>query len=139
MGARVTLRDPLSATRMRRPARYTGCQGLVSFDLDTFLQMAAQSRKWTCPICKASGPPGLLREDSYLGAIVSVLEVCVLPSFQSCPQHTSQILVKVGRRGKRVLRCKNALPFVSQAEGLSEVTEVEVEPDGKWRARNSGE
>lgn len=75
MGARVTLRDPLSATRMKRPARYVGCQGLVSFDLDTFLQMAAQSRKWTCPICKAAGPPSMLREDTYLASIVAVLEV----------------------------------------------------------------
>ena len=71
----LSLRDPLSGARIRTPVRYAGCSGLAVFDLDAFLALAQQSLQWTCPLCTACGPPTQLVHDTYVGAILKVLEL----------------------------------------------------------------
>jgi hypothetical protein len=71
----LSLRDPLSGARIRTPVRYAACSGLAVFDLDAFLALAQQSLQWTCPLCTACGPPTQLVHDTYVAAILKVLEL----------------------------------------------------------------
>ena len=71
----LSLRDPVSGARIRTPVRYAACSGLAVFDLDAFLALAQQSLQWTCPLCTACGPPTQLVHDTYVGAILKVLEL----------------------------------------------------------------
>jgi hypothetical protein len=70
----LSLRDALSGRRMATPVRYKGCAGLAAFDLDSFLQAAGRSRSWSCPLCRASGPPSELLHDSYVAAVLRFLD-----------------------------------------------------------------
>lgn len=49
MNSGVSLKDPLTGSRMHVPARFRNTPGLVTFDLDAFLSMAERTRKWQCP------------------------------------------------------------------------------------------
>lgn len=53
----LSLRDPMSNTRIRRAARIVGAKSPRSFDLDYFLESAKRSRKWQCPITCAPTAP----------------------------------------------------------------------------------
>lgn len=69
----LQLRCPLSGERVVCPVRFRGCKGTHCFDLDSFLQATAQSRRWACPHCKLSGTVDDLREDPWVGSIVDTL------------------------------------------------------------------
>lgn len=45
----LSLKDPLTGSRIVTAARFLDTRGLVSFDLDAFLQTAERTRKWQCP------------------------------------------------------------------------------------------
>lgn len=45
----ITLKDPLTGTRMAQPARFSDTEGLTAFDLEPFLSMAQRTRKWQDP------------------------------------------------------------------------------------------
>lgn len=47
--ATVSLKCPLTGSRMRTPARFASVPGLRCFDLDAFLSTAERTRKWQCP------------------------------------------------------------------------------------------
>lgn len=42
----VSLRCPLTAMRIKKPAHFTTAPGLAYFDLDSFLEMTQRSGKW---------------------------------------------------------------------------------------------
>ena len=52
----LSLRDPMSNSRIRRAARIVGAKSPRAFDLDYFLETAKRSRKWQCPITCAHQP-----------------------------------------------------------------------------------
>lgn len=52
----LSLRDPMSNSRIRRAARIVGAKSPRAFDLDYFLETAKRSRKWQCPITCAHHP-----------------------------------------------------------------------------------
>ena len=61
VNTRLSLRCPLTGSRMRTPARFSEVEGLMSFDLDAFLALAERSRKWQCPhrcVCVWRGGTG---------------------------------------------------------------------------------
>lgn len=45
----LSLRCPLTGSRIRTPARFAPVPGLAAFDLDAFLATAERTRKWQCP------------------------------------------------------------------------------------------
>ena len=94
----VPLKCPLSAMAIQVPARFTVCSHVKAFDLDTFLQMNAGTRKWQCPYCMKSSQPKDLQVDMYL---------------------------------------KKVIDTVAKLEG-EEITEVEVDPEAKWRPCRDG-
>lgn len=47
----ITLRDPLSYTRMKYPARSILCGHIQCFDAHIWLESQLQLPSWTCPVC----------------------------------------------------------------------------------------
>ena len=53
----VSLRCPLSKTRIEIPCRPSLCDHLQCFDLATYISMNKQSGKWKCPVCEKKALP----------------------------------------------------------------------------------
>ena len=70
----LSLRCPLSGTRIRAPARFAPVRGLSAFDLDDFLDLAGRSRKWQCPHSMRALPVQALQPDAYLSRILPRLK-----------------------------------------------------------------
>src|ERR1700712_3250838 len=47
----MSLKDPVSYTRIAVPCRSTICTHNQCFDASSFLQLQEQAPTWTCPIC----------------------------------------------------------------------------------------
>ena len=71
----ISLRCPLSGSRVRVPARFVGVHGLVAFDLETFLSMAERSRKWQCPHSMRHTHVHQLQRDTFIAQILDKLQV----------------------------------------------------------------
>jgi hypothetical protein len=71
----ISLRDPVSGTRVTTAARFQGTNGLVAFDLDTFLNMAKRSRKWQCPHSMRHSRIQELQIDTFVSQILHSLKV----------------------------------------------------------------
>ena len=69
----LSLRCPISGMICRTPARTRQCLSLAIFDLDTFIELNAKVRKWTCPHCGVTGRPRDIIIDSYLARVLGVL------------------------------------------------------------------
>ena len=75
MGSTImSLRDPLSGARVVSPARFLGTNGLVAFDLDTFLGMVKRTRKWQCPHSMRHTRVQELQFDTYVARILQSLQ-----------------------------------------------------------------
>ena len=69
----LSLRCPISGRICEVPARTKKCTSLAVFDLDTYLQLNAGVRKWTCPHCGAEGRPPDIVIDGFLTRVLGVL------------------------------------------------------------------
>ena len=69
----LSLRCPISGKICEVPARTKKCTSLAVFDLDTYLQLNAGVRKWTCPHCGAEGRPPDIVIDGFLTRVLGVL------------------------------------------------------------------
>jgi hypothetical protein len=69
----LSLRCPVSGLVCATPARTRGCRGLAVFDLNTYLELNAKVRKWTCPHCGVSGRPQDIVIDGFLTRVLGVL------------------------------------------------------------------
>ncbi|KAL3142516.1 hypothetical protein ABBQ38_002838 [Trebouxia sp. C0009 RCD-2024] len=70
----ISLKDPLSGTRIQTAARFEGLPGIVAFDLDNFLTMAQRSRKWQDPHTLKNVTIKQLQLDSWLQPVVNSLK-----------------------------------------------------------------
>lgn len=72
-GHRLSLTCPLSGEMLRVPVRGVDCQHIECFDLESFRQ--STSGGWKCPMvgCGASAAPDMLRRDSFVEAILSLI------------------------------------------------------------------
>lgn len=85
MGSTImSLRDPLSGGRVVSPARFLGTNGLVAFDLDTFLGMVKRTRKWQCPHSMRHTRVQELQCDAYVARILKSLQAS--PDAFLCPE-----------------------------------------------------
>ena len=71
----VSLRCPLTGSRVKRAGRFMGVDALAGFDLDAFLEMAARTRKWQCPVTMRHSCVQQLQNDAFLQGIVDRLQV----------------------------------------------------------------
>lgn len=63
--AKVSLRCPISARRMRTPTRGHNCKHLQCFDLEDFLYSNKERSQWSCPICSIHIPFTMLELDQH--------------------------------------------------------------------------
>ncbi|DBA91014.1 TPA: hypothetical protein ACH3X2_004216 [Trebouxia sp. C0005] len=70
----ISLKDPLSGTRIHTAARFVGLSGIVAFDLDSFLSMAQRSRKWQDPHTLRNVTIKQLQRDSWMQPVITCLK-----------------------------------------------------------------
>lgn len=68
----MSLKDPVSYTRIQTPCRGTTCHHVRCFDLETYLQMQEQAPIWECPICNKPASLDNLAVDEYIREILAV-------------------------------------------------------------------
>ncbi|KAK9826692.1 hypothetical protein WJX74_010222 [Apatococcus lobatus] len=69
-----SLKCPLSGSRMQTPARVVGTDGLVAFDLVTFLEIAKRTRKWVCPHSMKNFSVFELQVDAYMQRVLECIQ-----------------------------------------------------------------
>ena len=79
----MSLKCPISTSRISWPCRSTVCQHNQCFDAYNFLQMQEQAPTWTCPICSKTVSYQTLAMDQYVQEILqktSAEQVTVEPT-----------------------------------------------------------
>ncbi|KAL2507534.1 E3 SUMO-protein ligase SIZ1 [Forsythia ovata] len=72
----VNLRCPMSGLRMKVAGRFKPCVHMGCFDLEVFVEMNQQSRKWQCPICLKNYSLEKIIIDPYFNRITSKTRNC---------------------------------------------------------------
>ena len=61
----LSLKCPLSYSRINLPCRSTSCRHTQCFDATSYLQLQEQGPTWSCPICNTPAPFEILAVDEY--------------------------------------------------------------------------
>lgn len=115
----LSLKCPLSYTRIRTPCRGIGCNHIQCFDATSYLQLQEQGPQWICPICNNSATFDNLAIDEYVRNILettdSTEQVTIEPDGQWTTQTTEAPLKKS--------RVSHANPSVDLEDDVSVVTD----------------
>ncbi|KAI0110510.1 PINIT domain-containing protein [Nemania sp. FL0031] len=116
----LSLKCPLSYTRLRTPCRSVLCNHIQCFDASSYLQLQEQGPQWICPICNKAAPFENLAIDEYVRDIIletsgSVEQVTIEPN----GQWTTQITEAAPKRS----RVSNANTSVDIDDDVSVVTD----------------
>ncbi|KAI0481666.1 PINIT domain-containing protein [Xylaria cf. heliscus] len=92
----LSLKCPLSYTRIRTPVRSVLCNHISCFDGSSYLQLQEQGPQWLCPICNQSAPFENLAVDEYARDILerteaSVEQVTIEPNGQWATQSAEAV------------------------------------------------
>lgn len=71
MSSKMSLKDPVSITRITMPVRSTVCQHNQCFDGRFFMQLQEQAPTWSCPICQKTVSFESLCVDKYFEEILN--------------------------------------------------------------------
>ncbi|KAI1159055.1 hypothetical protein F5B18DRAFT_638315 [Nemania serpens] len=116
----LSLKCPLSYTRIRTPCRGVRCNHIQCFDATSYLQLQEQGPQWICPICNHSATFENLAIDEYVSNILettdSVEQVTIEPDGQWTTQPTEAPLKRS--------RASNANPSVDLEDDVSVVTDI---------------
>jgi E3 SUMO-protein ligase PIAS1 len=87
MSSKMSLKDPVSITRITLPVRSTVCQHNQCFDGRFFMQLQEQAPTWLCPICQKTVSFESLCVDKYFEEILnttskSIEQVTIEPDGQ---------------------------------------------------------
>jgi len=87
MSSKMSLKDPVSITRITMPVRSTVCQHNQCFDGRFFMQLQEQAPTWSCPICQKTVSFESLCVDKYFEEILnttskSIEQVTIEPDGQ---------------------------------------------------------
>ena len=72
----ISLRCPMSGSRMKIAGRFKPCIHMGCFDLEVFVEMNQRSRKWQCPICLKNYALENIIIDPYFNRITSRMTNC---------------------------------------------------------------
>ncbi|KAJ9178158.1 hypothetical protein P3X46_010067 [Hevea brasiliensis] len=72
----VSLRCPMSGSRMKVAGRFKPCVHMGCFDLEVFVEMNQRSRKWQCPICLKNYSLENVIIDPYFNRVTSKMRHC---------------------------------------------------------------
>ncbi|KAK8138925.1 hypothetical protein PG984_002305 [Apiospora sp. TS-2023a] len=91
----LSLKCPLSYTRLRAPCRSSACNHVQCFDATSYLQLQEQGPQWICPICNKSATFENLAIDQYVKDILdhtseSTEQVTIEPDGQWRAQASSE-------------------------------------------------
>ncbi|KAH8158544.1 hypothetical protein CIB48_g9707 [Xylaria polymorpha] len=92
----LSLKCPLSYTRIRTPVRSVMCNHISCFDGSSYLQLQEQGPQWLCPICNQSAPFENLAVDEYAKDILerteeSIEQVTIEPNGQWATQSAEPV------------------------------------------------
>ncbi|KAL8204710.1 hypothetical protein R6Q57_010333 [Mikania cordata] len=82
----VSLRCPMSGSRMKIAGRFKPCVHMGCFDLEVFVEMNQRSRKWQCPIC--------LKNYSLENVIIDPYFTRITSKMHNCGEDVTEIEVK---------------------------------------------
>jgi hypothetical protein len=69
----ISLRDPLSLSRIKKPGRSTDCKHLQFFDLETYFTLNIKSEQFKCPVCNHRRPwSSVFCDQFYLGLLSEI-------------------------------------------------------------------
>ncbi|KAL2239464.1 UNVERIFIED_CONTAM: E3 SUMO-protein ligase SIZ1, partial [Sesamum indicum] len=121
----VNLRCPMSGLRMKVAGRFKHCAHMGCFDLEVFVEMNQRSRKWQCPICLKNYSLEKIIIDPYFNRITSKWQCPI------CLKNYSLEKIIIDPYFNRI---------TSKMRNCGEdVAEIEVKPDGSWRAKAEGD
>ncbi|KAG6669904.1 hypothetical protein CIPAW_01G275100 [Carya illinoinensis] len=72
----VSLRCPMSGSRMKVAGRFKPCAHMGCFDLEVFVELNQRSRKWQCPICLKNYSLEDIIIDPYFNRITTMMRHC---------------------------------------------------------------
>ena len=70
----ISVRCPIRMCMLESPARLESCNQACLFDVDSYLEMHKETRKWTCPCCGQPGGPKDIRIDGFLVRVMAKLK-----------------------------------------------------------------
>ncbi|XP_016965659.1 zinc finger MIZ domain-containing protein 2 isoform X3 [Drosophila biarmipes] len=71
--AKISLKCPITKSRIRLPARGHECKHVQCFDLEAYLMINSERGSWRCPECSKSAITDTLEIDQYIWAILNTL------------------------------------------------------------------
>ncbi|KAJ1650527.1 E3 SUMO-protein ligase pli1 [Dispira simplex] len=116
-GRLMSLKCPLSYTRIKDPCRSTHCDHIQCFDATSYLQINEQVPTWKCPICNIAAPYTDLMIDGFFLDIV-----------QSVPDSVDQIYIEEDLSWKLPI-IEEAVLIGDDVELQNESTSPENQPD----------
>ncbi|KAI0013693.1 PINIT domain-containing protein [Xylariaceae sp. FL0662B] len=119
----LSLKCPLSYTRLRVPCRSVLCKHIQCFDASSYLQLQQQGPQWVCPVCNKSAPFESLATDEYVGDILartsdSLEQVTIEPDGQWRIQGAEPEPNKSRQSGASARIDDDDLAIVSDSRGL---------------------
>lgn len=81
----VSLKDPVSYSRIVDPVRSIHCDHIECFDASSFLQLQLQATSWTCPICNRPLDYESLAIDEYVMEILDTAKAYDLDEIEIDP------------------------------------------------------
>ncbi|KAH8939688.1 hypothetical protein BDL97_15G048700 [Sphagnum fallax] len=82
----VSLRCPMSGSRIKVAGRFKPCLHMGCFDLNTFVELNQRARKWQCPIC--------LKNYSIESLIIDPLFNCITSAMKQMEEHITEVEMK---------------------------------------------
>eukprot|EP01118_Nematostelium_gracile_P018386 TRINITY_DN8151_c0_g1_i1.p1 TRINITY_DN8151_c0_g1~~TRINITY_DN8151_c0_g1_i1.p1 ORF type:complete len:169 (+),score=14.56 TRINITY_DN8151_c0_g1_i1:59-565(+) len=73
LSLRLSLRCPLTQSRLITPAKGKQCRHLQCFDLTAYLTMNRNNPSFECPVCQRSLPPSELLKDEFVHHLLQQL------------------------------------------------------------------
>ncbi|EDW33503.1 GL21854 [Drosophila persimilis] len=70
---KISLKCPITKSRIRLPARGHECKHVQCFDLEAYLMINSERGSWRCPECSKSAITDTLEIDQYIWAILNTL------------------------------------------------------------------
>ncbi|XAR52390.1 hypothetical protein NMG60_11020444 [Bertholletia excelsa] len=72
----VSLRCPMSGSRIKTAGRFRPCAHMACFDVEIFVRLNQRSRKWQCPTCLKNYSLEDITIDHYFNHIAKMMQDC---------------------------------------------------------------
>ncbi|KAI1117125.1 hypothetical protein F5Y14DRAFT_404939 [Nemania sp. NC0429] len=115
----LSLKCPLSFTRLRTPCRGIRCNHIQCFDATSYLQLQEQGPQWICPICNLPATFENLAIDEYVRNILESTDSVEQVKIEPDGQWTTETMEAPLKKS----RVSNVNPSVDLEDDVSVVTD----------------